>query len=289
VSPAPLRVLGPVDLSIASRAAATGNATLGPMGRLRLLFGLVLSLAVLLLVVVVFLRVARHHFEAPEPVRASVLRVHGTVADFFVARAGTRVLLFDAGVDPEGRGLDAALTVMHAGRQDVSDIFITHGHADHVAAATLCPHARLHGGAGDREVMSGQRPPEPTVGRLFRRLLPVAPVRLTDAITEHVEIPVGDGPRVLAIPFPGHTPGSMAYLYEGVLFVGDSMNYETDRLTFAFALFSVDIAENRRRIATLPTALALDDVQVVCTAHGGCTREADTRRLLDDVIARASR
>jgi hypothetical protein len=64
------------------------------------------------------------------------------------------------------------------------------------------------------------------------------------------------------------------------------MNFEKDKLTPAVALFSVDAAENKRRIAALPTLLKLDDVKVVCTAHGGCTREADTRRLLDDLVAR---
>ena len=71
-------------------------------------------------------------------------------------------------------------------------------------------------------------------------------------------------------------------------FAGDSMNFEKDKLTFAVAPFSVDTKANHANIAALPTLLKLDEIKVVCTAHGGCTPEADTRRLLDDIIARAA-
>ncbi|MGZ3429377.1 MAG: MBL fold metallo-hydrolase, partial [Polyangia bacterium] len=121
----------------------------GP-GRRRVLLWIWLGLFVFLIVAITFLRLGRHKFDTPEPVRASVLRVHGQVSDFFGAKTSDgRVLLFDAGADPEGRGLDALLATLKATREDVSDIFLTHGHGDHVAAAPLCPRARVHGGIGD--------------------------------------------------------------------------------------------------------------------------------------------
>jgi glyoxylase-like metal-dependent hydrolase (beta-lactamase superfamily II) len=258
-----------------------------PSRRRRILLWSWIGLFAVLVGGTVFLRLGRHKFDAPEPVRAGVVRIHGQVSDFFAARADGRVLLFDSGADPEGRGLDALLDLMHATRDDVSDIFFTHGHGDHIAAAPLCKRARLHGGIGDSDMMAQRAPPVPRLARFFRVILPTPAVMLTDAFLDRAEIPVGAGHTVVALPFPGHTPGSMLYLYDGVLFAGDSMNLGKDQLTFAFAPFSVDTAENRRRIAALPTVLKLDDVKVVCTAHAGCTREADTRRLLDDIIARA--
>ena len=98
---------------------------------------------------------------------------------------------------------------------------------------------------------------------------------------------VAGGRSVLAVPFAGHTPGSMLYLYDGVLFAGDSMNFEKDKLTTAFAPFSVDTKKNKENIAALPSLVKLDDVKVVCTAHGGCSPEADTRRLLDEIVKKA--
>jgi glyoxylase-like metal-dependent hydrolase (beta-lactamase superfamily II) len=230
----------------------------------------------------------RHKFDAPDPVVGGVIRVHGQVSDFFGARtADGRVVLFDAGADPEGRGLDALLGALKATRADVSDIFLTHGHGDHVGAVTLCPQARVHGGIGDSDMMSKRGPMVPKLARFMRLVLPVPAVMLTDAFLGRAEVPVGGGQSVLAVPFPGHTPGSMLYVYGGVLFAGDSMNFEKNKLTAAFAPFSVDPAQNRQNIAALPSLIKLEDVKVVCTAHGGCTPEADTKRMLDEIIGKA--
>jgi glyoxylase-like metal-dependent hydrolase (beta-lactamase superfamily II) len=259
----------------------------GPRRR-RALLWIWLGLFAFLVVGIAFIRLGRHKFDAPEPVHAGVMRVHGQVSDFYGARTSDgRVLLFDAGADPEGRGLDALLGALKATREDVSDIFFTHGHGDHIAAAPLCPRARLHGGIGDSDMMSKRGPVVPQFARFMGLVLPVPAVMLTDAFLGRAEVPVASGKNVVAVPFGGHTPGSMLYLYEGVLFAGDSMNFEKDKLTPAFAPFSVDTRLNRQNIAALPSLLKLEDVKVVCTGHGGCTPEADTKRMLDEIIGKA--
>ena len=247
-----------------------------------------LGLFVLLVGAIGVLRVGRHKFAAPQPVRGSVWGIHGQVSDFFAAKTPDgKVILFDAGADPEGRGLDALLGAMKASRDDVTDIFLTHGHGDHVAAVPLLTHAKIHGGAADGDMMSKRGPVVPGFARFMGLVLPVPAVTLTDALVERAEIPVGGGGKVLAIPFAGHTPGSMLYFWDGVLFAGDSMNFEKDKLTRAFAPFSVDTKKNRDNIAALPSLVKLDDVKVVCTAHGGCTPEGETRRMLDNLIGKA--
>jgi glyoxylase-like metal-dependent hydrolase (beta-lactamase superfamily II) len=259
----------------------------GPRRR-RALLWIWLGLFALLIVGITFLRLGRHKFAAPEPVRASVMRVHGQVSDFFAAKtADGRVLLFDTGADPEGRGLDALLATLKATREDVSDIFLTHGHGDHIAATPLCPRARVHGGIGDSDMMSKRGPIVPGFARFMGLVLPTPPVMLTDAFLDRAAVPVGGDGAVLEVPFAGHTPGSVLYLYDGVLFAGDSMNFDKDKLTPAFAPFSVDTKKNKENIAALPSLIKLDDVKVVCTAHGGCSPEAGTRRMLDEIVKKA--
>src|SRR4051794_15405130 len=53
----------------------------------------------------------------------------------FAARVapGPHVIFFDTGLDPQGRPVDALLTALGASRDDVTDVFLTHGHPDHVA------------------------------------------------------------------------------------------------------------------------------------------------------------
>ena len=258
----------------------------GPRRR-RVLLWIWLGLFVLLVVGIAFMRVGRHKFDAPDAVRGGVMRVHGQVSDFFAARTPDgRVILFDAGADPEGRGLDALLGALKATRADVSDVFLTHGHGDHIAAAPLCARARIHGGIGDSDMMAKRGPVVPKFARFMGMVLPVPVVMLTDAFLGRAEVPVGGGQTVLAVPFAGHTPGSMLYLYDGVLFAGDSMNFEKDKLTRAFAPFSTDTKQNRENIAALPSLLKLEDVKVVCTAHGGCTPEGETKRMLDEIIGK---
>ncbi|HEX4460101.1 MAG TPA: MBL fold metallo-hydrolase, partial [Polyangia bacterium] len=196
--------------------------------------------------------------------------------------------LFDSGADPEGRALDALLAAMHARRDDVSDVFLTHGHGDHVAAAPLATRARIHAGKDDVAMMAQKSPMVPLLARYMRFVLPTPVVTASDAIAARREIPVDGADKVIAIPFPGHTPGSTIYFYAGVLFAGDAVNFENDKLTLAFAPFTVDTQLNRRNVAALGTFIPLDQIKVVCTGHSGCTPEADTRRMLDDVIKKAS-
>ena len=65
------------------------------------------------------------------------------------------------------------------------------------------------------------------------------------------------------------------------------MNFDKDKLTVAFAPFTVDTKKNKENIAALPSLFKLDDIKIVCTAHGGCTPEADTRRMIDDLVKKA--
>ena len=169
----------------------------------------------------------------------------------------------------------------------MSDIFFTHGHGDHVAAAPLCPRARCTAALGDRDMMAKRGPVVPGFGRFMGLVLPVPAVTLTDAFVGRAEVPVGGGGTVLAVPFPGHTPGSMLYLYDGVLFAGDSMNFEKDKLTPAFAPFTVDTRQNRATWRRCPSASRSTRSRSCAPRTAAARPAAETRRMLDDLDQRA--
>jgi glyoxylase-like metal-dependent hydrolase (beta-lactamase superfamily II) len=72
---------------------------------------------------------------------------------------------------------------------------------------------------------------------------------------------------------PGHTAGSAAYLFRGVLFVGDAIAY-TYLWGFRLAkrAFTLDWERNRESVASLWRRVAPYRVDWVCTAHAKCAR-----------------
>ena len=258
------------------------------MAYLRGLLVLLIIVAALGVGATVALRVGRTKVAAPDTVKPSIVSVEnwGGVYVFAARAGGGRALLFDTGADPDGKPVDVALGALGASRADVTDVFLTHGHGDHTAGAGRLPKAKIHLGAGDVDLAAGKAPPEAVLPRLISMVLPVPPVTATDPLTGATTFDVGDGKTVKALPVPGHTPGSYAYLYDGVLFVGDIMILKQGRLEPPPRVFNPRPAENVAAIRSLKLQLASDTVDIVCTAHGGCTPKGLGSNLLDEIISR---
>jgi len=231
-------------------------------------------------------RIARHATSTPEPL-GRVQRERNLFTDIYGARAGGGVILFDAGVDPEGGALDRLLRTLGATRADVRDVFLTHGHFDHVAASPLCTRAKIRVGEPDVEFLA-QRVPmvAPVAGKLLHALFPVPAVYATDALVGRVDVRVGED-KVIAIPTPGHTAGSYVFIFDKMMFAGDTLIIDGDKLGFAMSAFSVDPAGNRRSVAALADALSGVDVQTICTGHMGCTPPGRGATMLAALLERA--
>ena len=84
---------------------------------------------------------------------------------------------------------------------------------------------------------------------------------------------------------PGHTAGSVAYLFRGTLFAGDAISWSAVRgLRPAMAGYSDDIDQARRSLASLRERLAPFRVEWLCSAHLKCAPATDGSwdRLLGD-------
>lgn len=247
---------------------------------------------VLLVLVVLALgwaRGKRRDHGAAETVRPGVVHVRNFFVDVYGFKLDDgKVALVDAGVDDSGGTLDALLGALGATREQVSDLFLTHGHFDHVAFGTLLPKARVHIGIRDAD-MAAKRPNAPQVPRLARwlsRLWPVEPLPPTAAfLGDRAEVDLG-GKTVVALPLPGHTPGSYAFLYDRVLFTGDSITIEGDELGLASGAVTVDAALNRQSVAALEALLGDAPIEAVCTGHQGCVVK-DARQRLEALLKRA--
>lgn len=236
------------------------------------------------------LRSGRKAFSPPFELRPGLWmsKVGGAVS-VVVARVGSHAVLFDTGIDAQLHGVDALLVAAERTRTDVSDIFVTHGHGDHTAGIAAFPGARVHAGASDVEVIEGRAPPETLLPRLFALLWSVPAGRVSNPLAggapETIPIPDSNGKSVLAIPVPGHTPGSYAFVFDQVLFPGDIMILENGQLLPTPGIFDPHPAQNRASLRALGQVLAQVPIDRVCTSHGGCTLSGQGRPLLDALLA----
>jgi hydroxyacylglutathione hydrolase len=249
-------------------------------------FVLAVIVAILAGAATIGLRVARGKPSAVEEVKPGIVAVSSVSSFVYAAKVGSKVILFDAGADPAGSPIDAALAWLHAGRSDINDLFLSHGHGDHSAGASSLGHIRIRLGAGDLPLAEKKVPPEALAGKAFTLAMGFPAVTASDPLTGPATIDVGDGKQVKAFPIPGHTPGSYAYLYDGVLFVGDAMIFKQGRLDPAIKLFDAHPDANKASIRALQKQVENEDIDIVCTGHGGCTPKGMGRNQLTDLIAR---
>jgi hydroxyacylglutathione hydrolase len=209
----------------------------------------------------------------------------------FAARVapGSHVIVFDAGMDQEGRPIDALLRALNAGRDDVTDLFLTHAHPDHIAGAHVLTKARVHLGAADVPLAEGKIQPDSLASRAVTKVTANPPFTANAPLTGPATFAVGaaDPAKVVkALPVPGHTPGSYAYLYDGILVAGDMLTLSQGRLEPTPRVFDAHPAENKAAILSLKQQLAGETLDIVCTSHGGCTPKGLGKTLLDDLISR---
>jgi hydroxyacylglutathione hydrolase len=253
------------------------------------LFILAIIVAMLAGVATIALRVARGKPSGVEEIKPGIVAVSSVSSYVYAARVGNKVILFDAGADPEGHTIDAVLAWLHAGRGDITDLFASHGHGDHTAGAASLRGVRVRVGAGDLALAEKRVPPEAFAGRMFTLAMSFPAVTPTDPLTGATTIDVGEGKdakKVKAFPIPGHTPGSYAFLYDGVLFVGDAMVFKQGRLDPALKLFDAHPDQNKAAIRQLQKQTENEEIDIVCTGHGGCTPKGLGRNQLTDLAAR---
>jgi hydroxyacylglutathione hydrolase len=234
------------------------------------LLGVAALLALMLVLAGASLRSRRDEAGSVSPVTARVLGIRNFLSDVYAARVGDRIIVFDAGMDPDARALQLLVGALGADLGSVSDLFLTHGHFDHVAAAARCPNARIHIGAADADLLAQRATSRALVPRFFGSLLQVPALEASHRLTGSVSIDVGNGQSVLAMPLPGHTPGSYAYLFDGVLFTGDALHVEAGQLSLAEsdALEDPGACSGAAQIGEL---FRRRKVLEVCTGHNGCS------------------
>ena len=197
----------------------------------------------------------------------------GGVGPFLIEADGS--VLVDAGLPRRGDEVLAELGVRAKG---LAAIVLTHAHPDHIGNVEALRHASgapVVAGLAERPLLEGDWRDASVPSRVVRRLMRPPP-------TVSVDRWVSDGGRVAGLEVvatPGHTPGHIALLRQGVLICGDAfITGEHPRESTRWFTTDRDLARRSiERLAGLRPELAL-------SAHGPPTPDATA--VLEQLIER---
>jgi glyoxylase-like metal-dependent hydrolase (beta-lactamase superfamily II) len=215
-----------------------------------------------------------------EPGRAVAFTTTGPWRSMiYAARTDSGVMVVDLGWAGAGHRLRNKLRGMGVEPGDVTDVFLTHSHRDHIAAWRAVRGARFHLWLPEQPLFEGTKRHVDLPSRAARS-------SAGDAGPRPGEVDVrpfgGDTAFVIgadtvrAYSVPGHTAGSAAYLFRGVLFVGDAVARKPWRgYAGADPVFSMDTRMNRQSLIGLFARVPMERVQWVCNAHAKCSRPSE--------------
>lgn len=186
--------------------------------------------------------------------------------------------LVDAGADVSGEAIRAELDAEHVPLEKVHTILLTHGHWDHFAAAHLFPNAKVYAGPGEADFLRGARrygsSAQTLLGGFVER--PPVPAHVQE-LHDGEKLDV-DGEAIQVIHLPGHTPGSVAFLWSNLLFSGDALEGTNKGVKLQPRFFSDDWAQARESLRKLPGL----PFTRMADGHAGVT--ADVRRKLREFL-----
>lgn len=188
----------------------------------------------------------------------------------WVLKTAHGAALVDTGSEAQGEKLLAELQREGVSLEQVNTVLMTHGHKDHWAGAHLFPRARVLVGAADIPVIQGTQKLRAFMPRFAGRFIP-APVPANMEPLKGGETLDVDGESVRVISTPGHTPGSVMFLWKDVLFSGDSLmggGGKVDALPSLFSESREQNLESLKPLADVPfTRMADGHTGLVENAH----------------------
>jgi glyoxylase-like metal-dependent hydrolase (beta-lactamase superfamily II) len=224
---------------------------------------ILIALACILLLPVVAIGALFAIRETPDGPRVEaapgVVGVEAGGAYAWIVRTAHGAVLIDAGLDATGAAILAELKAQGVEPGQVQAVLITHGHPDHYAAAGLFEKATVVAGSEDLAMIRGDRTHYSPFGRIIGTVMPLPPAPGAITAVRGDELLEFDGAPFSVVATPGHSPGSVMYLYKDVLFTGDSLMRKKDGVAIVPSLFSEDAGRNRAALRTL-TALRFDKI-----------------------------
>jgi glyoxylase-like metal-dependent hydrolase (beta-lactamase superfamily II) len=193
-------------------------------------------------------------------------------AFIYVIHDGGEITLIDVGMFGATKRILKATTSLGG---SIRHILVTHADIDHVACLSevvSVSGAKVYAGQLSATYLQKATPPPhvppmmiPLIDSLGRFQKPVTPDHI---LQENEVLPMAGGIRIIATP--GHTPDSLSFLWQEILFSGDLFKYRGG-LRLNYPLLTHD-AEAARASARKVLGM---DITMICGGHDAPLRVAD--------------
>jgi len=207
-----------------------------------------------------------------EPQRSFVLVAKGSM--IYLARTSVGVIAIDLGWSGDSANFARALKQVDAKPSDVTMVFLTHSHRDHIAAWPLVRHARFFLASSEVPLFFGDSTHRGWIPRTADDLEPPNLPKRGELSIQPIgsdTVMVIGADTLRAYLLPGHTPGSTAYLFRGTLFLGDAVTHSTiGGFGPAKRGFTADREAAIKSLERLWPRLPDGAVRYACTAHADC-------------------
>lgn len=168
------------------------------------------------------------HFEGgPIEAPAGALRLRSGYTSAFLLPINTEeteFILIDAGADAKAEEILAVLAYKGVDASAVKAILITHGHPDHIAGVRQFPQAEVYIGAEDRAYIEGTAKADGFLAGKNPELAVQDPGKI-QVVADGQTLEFGSL-TVRVFKVPGHTRGSVVYVIDQTLFIGDGVTFD---------------------------------------------------------------
>jgi glyoxylase-like metal-dependent hydrolase (beta-lactamase superfamily II) len=206
-------------------------------------------------------------------IKENIYLLDSTKGSFAYLIAGKEPVLIDTCRPGRSDQIIKEITSLGIRTQDIAHILLTHHDIDHIGnakALQLATQAKLWASKEDEPYIHGERKKE-GIKRIVQAIIKVD--------SPKVDFNFDPGQKIAAVEViatPGHTPGHVAFLYEGVLFVGDLVMTNRGKLKRLPSLFNWNKAQLEFSLQKIKSL----DFDWICPAHGEPVRGRELWDLL---------